>query len=195
MKKLFLVLLVAIIAIPTFQSCKKGENDPTISLKSRKARLVGEWNLISGTRTNTNSSGTSSISYNGTTAIETNSGGTDTYVYTEKVTIDKDGTYEIVVTEGTSIYTQKGAWYFGRKNKELDIKDKETVCFALTSYTDVGGGTTYSGSYTGTEAIDYPSVWQLDELKSKEMIVLIDGTSISGSSTSTHTGTLTYEKK
>jgi hypothetical protein len=195
MKRILLVALVVILAMPTFQSCKKGENDPTISLKSRKARLVGEWNLSAGSQTSTSGSGTYVYTYNGTTVLVTAPSGSDSYVYTEKVTINKDGTYERVVTQGTEIYTEKGAWYFGRKNKELDIKDKETVCFAETSYTDVYGGSSSTGSYTGTQAITGPTVWQLDELKSKEIIVLIDGTSISGSSTNTYKGTMTYTKK
>jgi len=47
MKRLLLVLLVAIIAIPTFQSCKKYENGPTISFRSKKARVANDWAISS----------------------------------------------------------------------------------------------------------------------------------------------------
>jgi hypothetical protein len=46
MKKVFLVMLAALIVIPAFQSCKKGENDPAISFRSRDARLIGNWKLV-----------------------------------------------------------------------------------------------------------------------------------------------------
>jgi hypothetical protein len=38
-----LFLLTAVI---TLQGCKKGENDPFLSLRSRDARITGEWELI-----------------------------------------------------------------------------------------------------------------------------------------------------
>jgi hypothetical protein len=202
MKKLLLVLLVAIIAIPTFQSCKKGENDPFISLKSRKARLVGEWTLKDGSMTFTYSDGSydtytlngSSITHtefdpnaNPTTTTETNP-------FTEKVTFRKDGSFQLEYTQNGILSTQKGGWFFGRKNKELDLKNKETVCLAYSDYTSNGSGSTYISNYTGTYITDNMDVWQIDQLKSKEMTIIYDGTSSSSSSISTTKGTMTFEK-
>lgn len=51
MKKLNKVLLVAAtlaIVFPLFESCKKGPNDPGISLKSRDSRISAVWTLSGG---------------------------------------------------------------------------------------------------------------------------------------------------
>ena len=50
MKKTFLLGFIAILGgIFLLDGCKKGEGDPGISFKSRKGRLVGEWNISSQT--------------------------------------------------------------------------------------------------------------------------------------------------
>jgi hypothetical protein len=45
MKNLFKTFIAVAIVSVTVQSCKKGEDDPAISLRSRDARLIGEWKL------------------------------------------------------------------------------------------------------------------------------------------------------
>ncbi|MEI6123342.1 MAG: hypothetical protein WCQ95_06905 [Bacteroidota bacterium] len=186
MKRLLLVLLVAAIAIPTFQSCKKGPNDPAISLKSRKARLVGEWTLSSGTITQ--NAGTQVVyTFNGSTVSYSTGGSVN---YTETVTIVKDGTYKSVVLDDGDMSTDEGQWYFMGANKDNDIKNKECVAFVITKRTYTpAGGTTIVSTWTSTNP-DF--AWRLDELKSKELIVTIDETSSSPSST---TGTYTFTKK
>lgn len=50
MKKInLLTLMAAIVALTTLNSCKQGENDPFLSLRSRDARIKGLWNLESVT--------------------------------------------------------------------------------------------------------------------------------------------------
>lgn len=43
--KTFFLLALSLFLILPFQSCKKGEDDPFISFRSRKARVVGEWTV------------------------------------------------------------------------------------------------------------------------------------------------------
>jgi hypothetical protein len=43
--KTILVLFLGLFFTLPFQSCKKGEDDPALSFRSRKARVVGEWTL------------------------------------------------------------------------------------------------------------------------------------------------------
>lgn len=43
--KLFPQSIIILLLISVFSSCKKGENDPLVSLISRKARLCGEWKV------------------------------------------------------------------------------------------------------------------------------------------------------
>ena len=194
MKNLKIALLMLVAVVFIMPSCKKGENDPFLSLKSRKGRICGEWTLKEGTLTSTNGGQTATMTFNGTTCTYTQSGQSQTVAYIEKITIEKDGTFEYVITEGTDITTYKGGWYFGRKNKELEIKNKETLCLAYNSAVEVSNGTTSTYSYTGTSAIDGPMVIQIDMLKGKEMTILIDGSSTYPNGSSTHKGTLTYEQ-
>lgn len=54
MKKLNLLFaLTAVMAVLSISSCKHGDNDPFISLRSRDARLKGTWNLSTVTGTYT----------------------------------------------------------------------------------------------------------------------------------------------
>lgn len=90
-------------------SCKKGENDPFLSLSSRKARISNEWVVtnISSTYTDLDSDGDSwsqTATFDGTTrtVVSSNtSGGTtvsNTYTYTfsdYSITIEKDGTWSM----------------------------------------------------------------------------------------------------
>ncbi|MFH2096623.1 MAG: hypothetical protein ABIJ16_13015 [Bacteroidota bacterium] len=129
MKRLLTVLVAMAIVLPlVVTSCKKGEEDPFLSLKSRDKRLVGEWVLksIEASSTdnyNNNYSGTTStqyqenetrtVTYDGskeTTVVTTSykSVGSQTFtcstthtyydVYTMNVTIDKGGMYTMVYT-------------------------------------------------------------------------------------------------
>lgn len=51
MKKLTQSVLAILVVAATITSCKKGEDDPTVSLRSRDSRLVGEWTLVSMQKT------------------------------------------------------------------------------------------------------------------------------------------------
>jgi hypothetical protein len=189
MKRVLLFLLIAVFAIPTFQSCKKGENDPAISFKSRKARLVGEWELTEGTITR-NWSGTTIIyTYNGTT-VSVSTGGSNNY--TQSIVIDKDGTYELTTIDNGTSTVDIGQWYFMEGNKDKDLKAREAVAFVVTTRTV----TPPAGSPTITTYVsvvpDY--VWQLDELSSKELIIIYDE-STTGGTTNSFVGTLTFTKK
>jgi hypothetical protein len=194
MKRVLLVLLAAVFAIPAFQSCKKGENDPALSLKSRKARLCGEWNLKEGFTKNINHDGTiTTYTYNGTNVVITATGlPDDGYIITKKLTVNKEGTYKLENLYEDNETISEGAWYFGRANKDLDLKDKETVIFVRNKYTYVDGTTVIT---TGNETLENFSTWQLDRLSSKELIVLINGAATENGETSSYTGTMTYEKK
>ncbi len=52
--KLFKFGLILLMFAAVFTGCKKGEEDPSISLLSRSARLTGDWNLTTGDWTSTN---------------------------------------------------------------------------------------------------------------------------------------------
>ena len=47
-KRFFLVALIVLMAIPFFNSCKRGANDPWLSMKTRNSRISAVWTLESG---------------------------------------------------------------------------------------------------------------------------------------------------
>lgn len=46
LKKYTIALVILIIAATSFTSCKKGDDDPLISLKTRKDRFTNTWNMV-----------------------------------------------------------------------------------------------------------------------------------------------------
>jgi len=91
---------VALLLSSTLLSCKKGENDPFLSLKSRAARLDGEWILesIDSKREEVNTNGsikTVNQTYLlddltlTTNTINGSSNTTTKSIYREKITFEK----------------------------------------------------------------------------------------------------------
>lgn len=195
MKRIFfsVVILAAMLA-----GCKKGENDPAISLKSRKARLVGEWKLSAAENTSM---------YDGYTEIYkfddgkvTYTEGSTTIIGTgdETMIISKDGTYEIkrTITLGgsTEMITEEGLWYFVDNNKANDVSSKELVLKQCTFRSSTGGGYSSIVSYTGVTAGEL-DLSTIDQLKSKELIFVWDETHTSGSNIRSTKGSSTYVQK
>ena len=125
---------------------------------------------------------------------------TSTTTYSETLEIEKDGTYAFSVTEMDTSFTYSlsgsGIWYWLKGNKELEYKNKERVGFEELTSTGLYTAGTYS--YTDIEShtgdASYAVVYRIDQLKSKEMIVVNEYTEMSGSNITTVTETKTYEK-
>ncbi len=160
MKKSILMLAAGALLLAT-PSCKKGENDPALSLSSRKARISGEWNVASyeseSSTVDGNDSWHNTQSFDGTkitgtwsqTVSGTTTSGNDADVTTVSLfdfIINKDGTYSmnrnwVTVSSGTDTWTG------------FDYTDTETA-----SYTESG-----SWSFIGKAK---------DEYKNKERVVM-----------------------
>lgn len=125
-------LLIAVIVLATFAGCKKGENDPFLSFRSRDARVVGEWKVSSyaydEASVNGNNTTTVKVAYDGSNYSSTNSNANppvDKGTYAIMFEMLKDGTlkYTQTRTEGNSSATtvQEGnwAWMDSRKNKSI----------------------------------------------------------------------------
>ena len=195
MKKTILILTGFILSGIVFDACKKGANDPFLSLSSRRARLAGEWKMTKweATDTQTNASGMDTwvISGDGTTATESNNGvSSPAYAYAISLSMDKKGGFTETMTDASSgtskTYTDKGQWFFAGKNKELELKNKEAIIFDILSSSDASGTDTYKGI-----SADY--IYVIDQLKSKEMIIVTDesGTKANGNSYTTKS-TMTF---
>jgi len=184
--KFFAILILVILAIPMFNSCKKGADDPFISLRSRSGRLKGIWNLTSGTETYTSGSSTYTETYTESMVTVSYSGASQTYTHTESIEFDKANAFKSTVMHDGSITTCDGFWAF--MDGYGDVKNSECVVIRLSSQTSGGTITTYTGD-------DMPSyILRFDKLSGSEAIIQATGTTV-GSSTDTDTSNKTYTKK
>ena len=163
MKKTILILSSMLLIGVSFEGCKKGENDPFISLHSRDARLTAKWKLTKIEYTDVNGSTasiatTTTITFDGSSysatvstppAPSATSVGTGTY----EMTIDKHGkvSYSETFTAsgGTAkITTGDGHWEWlsSSKNRDNILID--------------GSGTLFSGG-----------LYYIDRLASKELVL------------------------
>jgi len=159
MKKFMIVLLVAAFAMPFLNGCKKGPNDPAISLKSRDARITATWKLvkIEGTRQSVDGSGdayTITYAYDGTTYTASQSGYTESGTGAFEMTIEKDGlakSKESYTPNGGSANVVSGdnKWYWWSND------DNKSSIYIMV----YGGNLFSSGLYV------------VDQLKSKELVL------------------------
>ena len=181
-----------VIASFGFAGCKKGEGDPFLSLKTRKSRVAGEWKVTKGEGTHSYVFGsqtiTETMSYDGTTETTVSNPGnfTSTDKHTTTYSFEKDGTFTITETDNNGstpdVTTTKGNWNFSGGVGEA--KNKSQLVLLITDVTTSSGTT----SYTGSDRMSM--VFDLYELKSKEMIIQDKGTSSSQSSSTDKKWTL-----
>lgn len=183
MKKVKLSILMLLAVVLILPACKKGENDPFISLKSRDGRITAKWKLttIAGTESDitTQSGATStvskSITYNGSTEVTTTTTSmtglpaqtsTTTSIYTFDMTIDKLGVVTYNLTEPPDSYTGNGTWVWASNSK-----DKDVITISLNG----NAGFLFSGTY------------DISQLKSKELVLQVTTDESSTSSNQTET--------
>jgi len=199
-------LIIASLALAMLFGCKKGENDPGISFRSRDARVVGEWKmasfemeaksvnqmynsssvLVTTTNTRTSKYDGSRITRTVSTTGSSQTTTVDSSTYENTLTIEKDGT--CVYTEKhtsskeVNTYTSRGIWLWADSKK-----NKSSITL---SFTDVSTPSSFtSGTY------------QIDLLKNKEMVLISNDsdndatTSKTGSSTeNTNTSKYTFKQ-
>lgn len=119
-------LILTLLTI-TIIGCKRGENDPLISLKSRTSRLTGSWKLNSASISlihNTNNEGSANASHNtesfdgniwNQTQITTYNDQpaiteTQSWSYSKEYIINKDGTYTYKIINDDEIHEGEGSW-------------------------------------------------------------------------------------
>lgn len=183
MRKSINYLMLTAIVATLFIGCKKGENDPAISLLSRVARICGVWELSEADWTENEGGDIYTYSLNGSTMTVTGPDGSYTVTYTETATINKDGTFEAEESwvypdgGGTQTNLTEGFWYFLPGNDELEVKDSERVEFLVKkqtrTYTYGGSTYTYFDEYEGGSNSEV-MILLLDKLANKEMVTLFD---------------------
>lgn len=205
-KSKFIYLLMVLAVTFVSLSCRRGEGDPAISLRSRKARLTGEWKLKKGNYTYTYTYSFGQFQSTTTdilnlsdgiftyTSTSGNSTSTKTGTYSRKITINKDGSWneEYIRTETgstTETYKREGKWNW--TGGVGDMKSKSQIVLTVLKEMEISGNSTYFTNYTGIEAPH--EIWDIYQLKNKEMIVKGSGTyTSSGGSNSTSSFELTF---
>lgn len=118
MKKVKLSILALLAIAAVAPSCKKGDEDPGLSLRSRKARVAGEWKVASHEDNSTSTMKTNMTSNNYTT----------TTVSTEKF---DGGTYS-----NTNDWSTTQTWAANSSNMGSHLtKSVDTETGSVTSYT------------------------------------------------------------
>ncbi|GAB4285625.1 MAG: hypothetical protein Kow0068_11070 [Marinilabiliales bacterium] len=175
------ILILITIPIILF-SCKKGEEDPFISLHTRKARLTNTWKLIEMSyKLNESYSlyeNTLNITsyYDGAKEIKTitenSSTQYDTVYYRIEYTFKKDYTYTKKRTETSpkdarlnDYMIEEGIWDFLSKSKTQNYKNKERIILTPTRY--YNDNENYQLQY-------FSYVWDLVKLSSDELKVSVN---------------------
>lgn len=164
MKKNIILGLTLVITTVLMNGCKKGENDPFLSLKSRKARVAGEWTVSSYKYTSNSTSAAGGTSNGVSTTTETINGSS----YNATETSTNSGTSETETSTGTvSAFTytfEKDGTFTSTFN--YNITSTETDQATNTTTTDVR-------NVTSSEEGTWSFLGKLKgEYKNKERIVL-----------------------
>lgn len=174
---LFNTILILGVCGTLICSCKKGEDDPILTLNSRKARMVGEWRFTKGELV----IGTTDVStftrYNevfvfNSSSYELTSSGQSTAVKSKgsfilSLKITKEGGFTVEEIFDGKILQASGTWDFnsGVSNK----KAKSEVNFNLSTLTSgvTGGYHLWNQSSTSF-------TYKIRELRSERLVLEID---------------------
>lgn len=165
MKNIIKNTLLAAVILSTvsagFVGCKKGEDDPFLSLRTRKARVAGEWKITSIKSTDVSGTATDIMTMNGSTYTETDASGTSTGTWTLEYTFEKDGTYKSTENMDGVLSTSEGTWNF--TSGVGKSKNKSQITLYETTITSPGSSSTYTGNYVDI-------AFDLKELRNKKMV-------------------------
>lgn len=166
-------LFLSLLSLLFFSSCKKGQDDPTVSLQSRKARLAGHWVMKSGTTSLTLDAMSRSYKFDGSEVqVFTTPTGGPLIVYFGKYTLSmdftKDGDFkfdEVIVGTRTKC---SGSWSFNEKSD--DYKAKELLLLE-TKNVEIGVVTdSFLMQFAGTCS------YKLIRLSKDELVIYNSGT-------------------
>jgi hypothetical protein len=181
MKKVKIALLVLIAGVTVLTSCKKGKDDPFISLHSRDARITAKWKLTKIEAVDVHNAGaTYTTTFDGTIYTETvSTGGSITATGSFEMTIDKQGS----ISAWAENYTQSGftadvrsgtgTWMWGNSDKDRDF-------IAISN----AGNNLFASNF-----------YHIDELKSKEMILHYTSKTVNNGDADSYDDIYTFTKE
>ncbi|MEI7594169.1 MAG: hypothetical protein WCK02_00355 [Bacteroidota bacterium] len=184
MKNSITLIIVLSLCLPLLNSCKKGENDPFISLKSRDNKISQKWKLTKSeviqVSPYSTSSETVTATYDGTTqkivyTLEPANNKTATGTF--EMTLEKNGTLtynENYALAGSTAIIRSGTSYWNWVNTG---KNKSEI--------NIGAGDDLfeSGSYV------------IDRLASKELVLKYDYKITENGFNRSYSCTYTFEKE
>jgi len=157
----------------SFSACKKGEDDPFLSLRSRDAKITNTWNLtnIDGKTTSVNKQPQITVdpitfqtinTIKTTTTVETTTFSGSTKTVSSTATVNDNGTITTGTPESTN-YTYSQTLEI-KKGGEYTISETSTQNFSTTP-SDPNNGVTETSKNTGQ--------WNwADDNKAKSILVL-----------------------
>jgi len=173
----YLLSTFMLLSVFSLVSCKKGEDDPGITFRSRKARIVNDWQLKSGTvmiKTFPPVGGSfqTNINYNegGFYNVSSTNGATQKGNYEIELSMFKDGRFTKEhnetpegMTRGTS--TEEGTWHFAggggnEKKRELLTLYKEKSTF-ISQNTTMTTSINYNGG----------NLFRIERLANNELVL------------------------
>lgn len=171
--KRFFLLIPAFITVLFFKGCKKGEDDPALSLRTRKARLSGEWRLKEGTASYTALYNGAIYNYafrfNGIKCEEyvTDYYGTPTihtFAYLLNVKLEKDGTFYFKEIISGKTLEATGTWDFNHKTS--DSKNKESFRLHISN---IITGSLSDDHLFNQLSVDF--IFKIKELRNKKIVL------------------------
>jgi hypothetical protein len=167
------VLSIGVLLAPALESCKKGEEDPSLSLRSRKGRVAGEWKVASYEETTTYNQNNSTFIGPSTTSSSSN--GTLKVSYdgekftTEDIINSSSGGSSSIknIAKGEFKYSFKrdGSFTLTQTKMFEEAENEETFTYKLESLTKTEISTTIKGTWNFVLGVD-------KDVKNKQFIVL-----------------------
>lgn len=175
------LLFLSAIIILFSDGCKKGEEDPFFSLKTRSARLKNTWKLVASTRSETESyvlpemTSVTNSEYDGEKEIIVINSGlttTDTLYYRLQYEFRRDNRYQKKYVGKTTdhstndiIIYEEGRWEFLTRSKTENVQNKEQLLLMPEKIT----------SATEENELNYETeTWTLVRLSRNEIKAVIE---------------------
>lgn len=171
MKKLSSLLLAIIVtsSVFVFDSCKKGDEDPFLTIQSRKARVTGDWTL------NSDNKHTETLDQNGSTTIEDFViSGTSINITTET----KNSAHDTIITVGTSEDGGEVLQSLIKFEKDGTFSSKLEYKIIVNDKTDITDTWQQEVTVTTVTLIERSGTWNFmagveKQWKNKERIVVV----------------------
>ncbi|PBQ33366.1 hypothetical protein CNR22_16795 [Sphingobacteriaceae bacterium] len=166
-----LIYALAVGILMMLYACKKGENDPAVSLLTRKARLTGEWKMTSGKAIYTQYTSKALYTFDGNsytaTIIESNKSKNTSGDYSVRLTIRRDGDFKAKEIYGPTMLDCEGIWAFNTGVGKQ--KAKEATAFSITK---VNEGLITSCFFN---RISPAFIYTLKELRNNKLVLTSSG--------------------